>query len=432
MIKKIRKKLMLLFLSFTMLIFTAAMCVLICNTVQRVQNYEIAFIDNTADSIIALAQQTKDLSMLPLSEYNDKLHGFIFISDGIHSQSNSKNTDMTFQTVSDQIKSGKNILSMEATAPERGKNLSTSKSVCAIGDNNKNAFYGLYSTFYMNNAVCEMVLACPRSDFGTILQRNCLWYLAIWSCVGILMFFISHFLIGEAVRPIETAMKSQKDFIASASHELKSPLAVIQANAETLHIKEADSASAQKQSIILTECSRMSDLIHSLLLLAASDTGHWTMHMKKTNVDTLLIELWEEYIEAAQKKDLQLDLDIEDQYPLLLCDKDRIRQALGVLLDNAIFYSSPGFSIEAGAKVMDKSILFYVKDHGPGIADKDKEKVFLRFYSGDPARTDKNHYGLGLSVASEIIKLHHGNIKLKDTPGGGCTFTVQLPIDSAD
>ena len=153
------------------------------------------------------------------------------------------------------------------------------------------------------------------------------------------------------------------------------------------------------------------------------------MDMKETDVDTLLIETWEEYIEPAQKKKLRLDLDIEDQYPLLLCDKDHIKQALGVLFDNAISYSSYGASIEAGAKAMEKAILFYVKDHGPGIADEEKEKVFRRFYSGDHSRTDKNHYGLGLSIALEIVKLHHGIIKLKDTPGGGCTFIIQIPIE---
>jgi len=69
-------------------------------------------------------------------------------------------------------------------------------------------------------------------------------------------------------------------------------------------------------------------------------------------------------------------------------------------------------------------MIFYVMDHGPGIAEKDKDKIFQRFYSGDSSRTDKNHYGLGLSIAVEIVKLHHGTMILKDTPGGGCTFEI--------
>ena len=318
---------------------------------------------------------------------------------------------------------------MVGIAPDATTTESTFRVVSVIHNSNKKELYGLYGNFYIDDTPCEIMLVYPRSTFGSIFRRNCIWYLAIWSGVCLLMFFISHFLIREAIRPVETAMKSQKDFIASASHELKSPLAVIQANTETLKVEKMDAVSAQKQKVILSECSRMSGLVQALLSLAASDTGHWTMDMKETDVDTLLIETWEEYIEPAQKKKLRLDLDIEDQYPLLLCDKDHIKQALGVLFDNAISYSSYGASIEAGAKAMEKAILFYVKDHGPGIADEEKEKVFRRFYSGDHSRTDKNHYGLGLSIALEIVKLHHGIIKLKDTPGGGCTFIVQIPIE---
>ena len=79
-----------------------------------------------------------------------------------------------------------------------------------------------------------------------------------------------------------------------------------------------------------------------------------------------------------------------------------------------------------GARVLPKQLALFVTDHGPGIPDAEKEKVFERFYSGDPSRTDKGHFGLGLSIAREIVKLHHGTIRLTDTPGGGCTFEVIL------
>lgn len=429
MIKKLRKRLMLLFLSFTMLIFSVAMCLMIRSTVKRVQSYEIEYVENTADSIIELARQTEDISKLDLSKYGNWLKGFVFITDGGHGQPNYQDPDISFDRINDQIYSGKSILSMEEAAQDTATTESTSRIVSIIHDSNKKAFYGLSSTFYIHNTPCKIILVYPRSTFVSIFQKNCIGYLAVWAGVCLLMFFISRFLIGEAIHPVETAMKSQKDFIASASHELKSPLAVIQANAETLRVEDMDAVSIQKQKVILNECSRMSGLVQALLSLAASDTGHWTMDMKKTDVDTLLIETWEEYIEPAQKKKLHLDLDIEDQYPLLVCDKNHIKQALGVLFDNAISYSPSGASIETGAKVMEKSILFYVRDHGPGIANEEKGKVFQRFYSGDQSRTDKSHYGLGLSIALEIVKLHRGTIIVKDTPGGGCTVEIQIPIE---
>ena len=165
-----------------------------------------------------------------------------------------------------------------------------------------------------------------------------------------------------------------------------------------------------------------------MLALASSDAGNWKMDIRETDVDTLLIETWEKFSESARKKNIRLNLDIEDHYPKTHCDKERISQVLGILLDNAISYSSPGQTIEMGAKVLPPKLAFFVIDHGPGIADAEKEKVFERFYSGDPSRTDKSHFGLGLSIAQEIVRLHHGTIRLTDTLGGGCTFEICLTI----
>jgi signal transduction histidine kinase len=188
-------------------------------------------------------------------------------------------------------------------------------------------------------------------------------------------------------------------------------------------------ASQHKQKVILDECDLMSRLIQSMLTIASSDAGNWKMNKKEVDINTLLIEVWEAFNEPARKKNIQLNLDIEEYYPHIVCDKERIFQVLGILLDNAIAYSAPESSIELGAKGLSKQIAFYVKDHGPGIADKDKEKVFERFYSGDPSRTDKSHYGLGLSIAQEIVKLHQGTILLKDTLNGGCTFEIRIPLE---
>ena len=157
--------------------------------------------------------------------------------------------------------------------------------------------------------------------------------------------------------------------------------------------------------------------------------GNWKMNIQETNVDTLLIESWDAFSESARKKNIRLDLNIEEHYPTILCDKDRINQVIGILLDNAISYSPSGLTIELGATVQGKQFVLYVIDHGSGIPDSEKEKVFQRFYSGDPSRTNKGHYGLGLSIAQEIVKLHQGSLSLKDTPDGGCTFTIHLPIE---
>lgn len=124
-------------------------------------------------------------------------------------------------------------------------------------------------------------------------------------------------------------------------------------------------------------------------------------------------------------------MDMEEHYPKLVCDKERISQTLSILIDNALSYSPAGTVIQLGARVEKKGIVFSVIDHGPGIPDSEKEKVFDRFYCGDPSRTDKNHYGLGLSIAQEIVKAHQGTIRLVDTLGGGATFEMEIPLQKA-
>lgn len=154
------------------------------------------------------------------------------------------------------------------------------------------------------------------------------------------------------------------------------------------------------------------------------------MNIQDTDMDTLFIETWETWLSPCRQKGITLNIKLKEECcPKVPCDKERISQVLGILLDNAISYSPPGASIELEAMDDDRQFYFSVIDHGPGIPNAEKVKVFDRFYRGDPSRSDKNHYGLGLSIAKEIIKLHDGNIEIADTPGGGCTFRISLPIE---
>lgn len=130
----------------------------------------------------------------------------------------------------------------------------------------------------------------------------------------------------------------------------------------------------------------------------------------------------------AIKKGIQLNLDVEESYPSIRCDKNQIAQALAILLENAISYSPSNTSIELGGRVLRKQLVLSVTDHGWGIPESEKEKVFQRFYSGDCSRTDRSHYGLGLSIVWEIMKQHCGTVYVRDTTNGGCTFELLLPL----
>lgn len=425
MIKKLRKKLMFMFLSFTMAIFTLAMILMMSNTVVEVHNSEASYINNITDSILKEIWSGTSVDTAYLSLFDC----YIKISDGITETA----TPERFSTVSDylvdQLKAGKSLLS-EYGIIDGSVNRETCRSLYQVTGQHNEKYYGIHSIFYTHkNTEYNLILFYPKSSVLNIISTYCSWYPLLWLGVLVLIYLVSRILIGNAVEPIEITMKSQRDFIASASHELKTPLAVIQANAETLEVSSTNPITEQKQKVILDECVRMSGLIKSMLALASSDSGNWKMDFRENDVDTILIEAWEEFSESARKKNIRLNLDMQDLFPKLCCDKERITQVLGILLDNAISYSGVGSSVELGAKVQAKQIVFSVIDHGCGIAYSEKEKVFERFYSGDPSRTDKNHYGLGLSIAREIVKLHQGTIRLSDTPGGGCTFEICLPIE---
>ena len=145
-------------------------------------------------------------------------------------------------------------------------------------------------------------------------------------------------------------------------------------------------------------------------------------------LDTLLLDTYEKYQPILQGKKISLKVVLpEEPLSICKCDSARISQVLEILLDNGASYVSVGGRMEMGVKENEKYFQLYVQDNGPGIPDENKEAVFRRFYRADPARKEKQHFGLGLCIAREIVTLHKGSIRILDTPGGGSTFVIRLP-----
>ena len=426
MIKKLRKKLIIMFVTFTMLAFTIMELLMVGNTVARVQESEMIFAGNMCDSIIEQIKNGVGIHDPNLLSYVTKFHGWVRISDGISEVSSAESFITSSDILLNQVKSGNTLPS---TTVESDANIEmATRTICSISGTQNEKYCGVNDAFQVSGTEYNLILIVPQSTTWKIIKSYCSWYLPAWLGMLSLMYLMSRILIGKAVKPAEAAIESQKRFIAAASHELKTPLSVIQANTETLCIDQDDTASQKKQKVVLDECGCMSTLIQSMLRLASSDAGSWEMSMKETDVDSLLIEAWEAFQEFAQKKNIRIKLNIEEHYPKFVGDKEHIGTVLGILIDNAISYSMPDLSIELGAEVQQKQIVFFVTDHGAGISNSEKEKVFERFYRADPSRNSKEHFGLGLCIAKEIVQLHQGTITLEDTPGGGCTFKVKLPI----
>lgn len=248
------------------------------------------------------------------------------------------------------------------------------------------------------------------------------------SFIGILLLsMFSFWFAGRAILPISINQQKQVQFIAAASHELKSPLAVIQSSNSVMQ-EQAHLDSQPFTTNIEKECKRMARLVDDLLLLATADAKTWSIQTKPVEPDILLIDMLDTFIPLANAKNQQLNLILPEYVlPPLLCDPERIEQAITILIDNALYYIQEGGHIKIDLSIADERCIIKIIDNGPGISAEHIPHIFDRFYRVDASRKDKNHYGLGLSIAQEIIHLHHGRLSFQPTPGGGCTFMVELP-----
>lgn len=177
----------------------------------------------------------------------------------------------------------------------------------------------------------------------------------------------------------------------------------------------------------MLEGKRMSRLIDDMLTLSGTDSSHFTIHKTTVELDTLLLSAYEKFEPLAIKKCISLRITLPDQLiPPCSCDKERIEQVLSILLDNALSYTPSGGKICLSLQTSSDKLILRVADHGIGIPDSEKKAVFERFYRCDKSHKDKNHFGLGLCIAQEIIHMHRGKLWVEDTPGGGATFVVVL------
>jgi signal transduction histidine kinase len=242
------------------------------------------------------------------------------------------------------------------------------------------------------------------------------------------IFLTSRFLADRSIKPVKEAFDRQRQFIADASHELKTPLAVINTNADVLLANGEDPINEQAKWLhhIKSEAERMKTLTNDLLYLAEmDDTRSRVIHVPfdLSNAIEGVILTMEPVI---YERNLTLDYHIEPGLTLH-GSSEQIKQVAMILLDNAIKYTEPGGTVELALKKQQGHSLLTVSNSGPGIPAKDIGRIFDRFYRVDPARSRQNGgYGLGLAIAKSIVEQHRGKIYAKSVPGELTTFYVQF------
>ena len=238
---------------------------------------------------------------------------------------------------------------------------------------------------------------------------------------------ISVLLSRWAVRPVERAWEQQRQFVADASHELKTPLTVILTNAELLRGDGMAGDADRFAGNILSTARRMHSLVESLLELARVEAAPAEAAMEDVDLSELVREALLPFEPAFFEQGLTLESEIEDGVRVRGVES-QLRQVPEILLDNARKYAAPGGAVTAALRRSGRACVFSVFNQGEPLTDQEREDVFKRFYRSDPARSREGGYGLGLAIARSIVT-HHGGKIWAESGEGGNTFLVRLPLD---
>ena len=242
------------------------------------------------------------------------------------------------------------------------------------------------------------------------------------------------FMSRRAMRPVQDAFERQRTFIADASHELKTPLTLIRADAEVLSSALTDPDDRELADDLISETDRMNALLSDLLTLARLDAGKLSVERKPFDLASTIAGTAERFDAraAAEGKRLEVRLDPAEEVPAR-GDARRTEQILASLLDNALRFTPPGGLVIVEGRHRDGMALATVTDTGPGISQEHLPRVFDRFYRAEAARTRGEAgggKGIGLSIARDLARAQRGDLtaaNARSEEAGGASFTLTLP-----
>lgn len=234
------------------------------------------------------------------------------------------------------------------------------------------------------------------------------------------------FLSGRAMRPIREAFDKQRAFVADASHELKTPLTLIRADAEVLARGHQSRDDRDLLENLLVEADRMDAVLSDLLVLARLDAGKLAVVRDPFNLGEVLVEGADRFAARASVEDVLLEVETTSKL-LVRGDRERTRQILAALLDNALRHTPPGGTVTVAGVPDGDRVVAAVGDSGPGIPPEHLPRVFDRFYRSGAARTRRDGTGLGLAIARDFARAQGGDLSAENREGTGAVFRLSLP-----
>jgi len=247
--------------------------------------------------------------------------------------------------------------------------------------------------------------------------------------MSIIIFLISRFFANRSIQPIKEAFDKQKQFIADASHELKTPLTVINTNVDVLLSNKDDLIHNQSKWLyyIKSEAERMNKLTSDLLYLAQVDYSDVKMIFSDFNLSEAVEHIILTMEGVVFENNIALHYDIEPNL-IVSGNIEQLKQVILIFLDNAIKYTDKKGKINLVLNKAHNKINLSVTNTGKGIPEEHISKIFNRFYRTDKSRArDSGGYGLGLSIAKAIVEQHNGKISVKSIVDKETTFTIELP-----
>lgn len=293
----------------------------------------------------------------------------------------------------------------------------------------KQGFLVMYGSVAKQDSCITYLYLYSLEPFWRSAKTQRIWFLAVWFFSIPVVYLFSWRFTAHVLKPVVQNHEKQKTFIAVASHELRSPLAVLKTGLSILKNGSGTERSTRIFSLMDHEISRMERLIQDLLCLVKVEQGGLSFQFTQVNLADLAEGVCKKYAEIAREKGISFTFQKEkgnDYY--CICDFQRMEQVIIILLDNAFFYTPAGQKVWLRLYRQRNKCCIQVADTGVGISDEEKEKIFDKFYQVSSSRSNKEHFGLGLSIAKEICSSHGGKILVSDTEGGGSTFTVNLPV----
>ncbi len=293
-------------------------------------------------------------------------------------------------------------------------------------------FEGQLRDFRGNQNFPERFQAPPIEDVTKQIKNNTIYLLA---AINLVIFIVSgsfgYWFAGATLKPIEEMVRKQKKFVADAAHEFKTPLTAIKTQLEVnMRNKDLDLAQAKKiMESTVEDVDSLASLTNSLLKQSKYQEDKTNRAFELFNLKVLIDNIIQKFKNKMEVKNIVIKTDALDIQ--IKADKNSIAELITIILDNAVKFNKENGEISIDARKEGENVTIKVADTGIGIDKNDLPYIFDRFYKADSSRAKVEHdgFGLGLSIAKEIVELHKGTIAAKSKKGESTVFTVTLPTN---